>query len=87
MSTPHFICKHIFVFFLLGGYDGQNFLANVEVYDPMTDIWEDGDPLTSGRSGHASAVCYQNPCMQNCHVMQSCSSASGISSPSSSSHS
>lgn len=75
-------CLFLFIYFL-GGYDGQNFLCNVEVYDPMLDIWEDGDPLTSGRSGHASAVCYQNPCMQNCHVMQSCS-ASGISSPSSS---
>ncbi|XP_018319693.1 kelch-like ECH-associated protein 1 isoform X2 [Agrilus planipennis] len=47
--------------YAMGGYDGHNFLANVEVYDPETDKWEDGEPLTSGRSGHASAVCYQNP--------------------------
>lgn len=53
--------------YAMGGYDGQNFLATVEVYDPATDTWVDGDPLTSGRSGHASAVCYQ-PCMQNCSM-------------------
>lgn len=53
----------------LGGYDGQNFLPNVEVYDPQRDVWEDGQMLTSGRSGHASAACYQPPCLQNCQVM------------------
>lgn len=55
--------------FFVGGYDGQNFLANVEVYNPITDVWEDGYPLTSGRSGHASAVCYQTPCMQTCPAL------------------
>lgn len=54
--------------YAMGGYDGQNFLANVEVYDPVKDQWEDGDPLTSGRSGHASAVCYQTPCPSNFHM-------------------
>lgn len=44
----------------LGGYDGQNFLTNVEMYDPERNAWEEGDPLPSGRSGHACAVCYQN---------------------------
>lgn len=68
--------------FFTGGYDGQNFLANVEVYNPMTDVWEDGDPLTSGRSGHASAVCYQTLCMQSCPGLHS-----NISSPSASSSS
>lgn len=51
--------------FLQGGYDGTHFLATVEVYDPVTDEWEDGIPLTSGRSGLASAVIYQPSCPQN----------------------
>lgn len=50
---------------LQGGYDGTHFLANVEVYDPVRDMWEDGIPLTSGRSGLASAVIYQPSCPQN----------------------
>lgn len=48
-----------------GGYDGHSFLANVEVYDPVKDEWNDGIPLTSGRSGLASAVIYQPSCKQN----------------------
>lgn len=48
-----------------GGYDGHNFLENVEVYDPAKDVWEDGVPLTSGRSGLASAVIYQPSCHQS----------------------
>ncbi|XP_017785820.1 PREDICTED: kelch-like ECH-associated protein 1 isoform X2 [Nicrophorus vespilloides] len=63
--------------YAMGGYDGNNFLANVEVYDPSLDTWVAGDPLTSGRSGHASAVCFQYPCMQNCHVQSAASSPSG----------
>ncbi|KAK5645408.1 hypothetical protein RI129_006708 [Pyrocoelia pectoralis] len=51
--------------YAMGGYDGQNFLSTVEVYNPMLNTWEDGEPLSSGRSGHASAVCYQNP---NCQL-------------------
>lgn len=31
----------------------------------MKDVWEDGIPLTSGRSGLASAVIYQPSCPQN----------------------
>lgn len=42
----------------LGGYDGEHFLNIVEIYDPAKDIWEQGVPMTSGRSGHASAVSY-----------------------------
>lgn len=53
--------------YAMGGYDGQNFLVIVEVYDPEVDEWIEGTPLTSGRSGHASAVIYQpsnvNPIM------------------------
>lgn len=32
----------------------------MEVYDPETNTWKTGTPLTSVRSGHASAVCYQH---------------------------
>lgn len=40
-------------------------MANVEVYDPSRDEWEDGIPMTSGRSGLASAVIYQPSCVQS----------------------
>lgn len=56
----------------LGGYDGQTFLSIVEVYDPERDVWEEGQPLTSGRSGHASAVSYHQcviHCEQHDHSM------------------
>lgn len=48
-----------------GGYDGTTFLSIVEVYDPVKDVWEEGEPLTSGRSGHASAVSYHQ-CVIHC---------------------
>lgn len=47
--------KHTFT---SGGYDGTAFLSIVEIYDPTLDRWEIGPPMTSGRSGHASAVSY-----------------------------
>lgn len=43
-----------------GGYDGTAFLDIVEIYDPATNTWKSGTPLSSVRSGHASAVCYQH---------------------------
>lgn len=43
-----------------GGYDGTSFLDIVEVYDPASNAWSSGTALTSVRSGHASAVCYQH---------------------------
>ncbi|XP_047020047.1 kelch-like ECH-associated protein 1B isoform X1 [Helicoverpa armigera] len=46
--------------YALGGYDGTSFLDIVEVYDPSTNTWSSGTALTSVRSGHASAVCYQH---------------------------
>nr|XP_021196230.2 kelch-like ECH-associated protein 1B isoform X2 [Helicoverpa armigera] len=46
--------------YALGGYDGTSFLDIVEVYDPTTNTWSSGTALTSVRSGHASAVCYQH---------------------------
>ena len=48
--------------YAMGGFDGQNFLSIVEVYHPNEDVWEEGTPLSSGRSGHASAVIYQPSC-------------------------
>lgn len=35
------------------------------MYNPIEDVWEDGVPLTSGRSGLASAVIYQPSCSQH----------------------
>lgn len=46
--------------YAMGGYDGQSFLNIVEVYDPALDTWTEGTPLSSGRSGHASAVSFQH---------------------------
>lgn len=51
--------------YAIGGFDGTNFLSIVEVYDPKTNTWEQGTPLNSGRSGHASAVIYQPSCATN----------------------
>ncbi|CAF1597901.1 unnamed protein product, partial [Didymodactylos carnosus] len=39
-----------------GGYDGNNFLSVVEIYDPDTNTWEFSTSLTSERSGHGSAL-------------------------------
>ena len=39
-----------------GGYDGKNFSSVVEIYDPETDEWTYGTPLTRERSGHGSAL-------------------------------
>lgn len=49
----------------MGGFDGQEFLKIVEVYDPVKNTWEFGTELPSGRSGHASAVIYQPSCANN----------------------
>ncbi|XP_043483132.1 kelch-like ECH-associated protein 1B [Leptopilina heterotoma] len=45
--------------YAMGGYNGNSFLNIVEIYDPAKDQWELGVPMSSGRSGHASAVSYQ----------------------------
>lgn len=46
----------------MGGFDGHSFLSIVELYDPALNKWEESTPLSSGRSGHASAVIYQPSC-------------------------
>lgn len=48
--------------YAMGGFDGHSFLNIVEFYDPTQDKWQESTPLTSGRSGHASAVIYQPSC-------------------------
>lgn len=53
---------------ILGGFDGVNFMTSVEIYNPARNTWEEGVPLTSGRSGHASAVCYQ-PTDKMCQIL------------------
>lgn len=49
-----------FSIIVAGGFDGTTFLNIVEIYDPSVDRWYEGKPMTSGRSGHASAVSYQH---------------------------
>ncbi|CAH0555051.1 unnamed protein product [Brassicogethes aeneus] len=67
--------------YAMGGYDGLNFLTTVEIYDPAMETWEYGEPLTSGRSGHSSAVCFQPPCNSKCRILSAISSSSSGSSP------
>ncbi|XP_046617828.1 kelch-like ECH-associated protein 1B isoform X3 [Neodiprion virginianus] len=55
--------------YAMGGYDGQTFLSIVEIYDPAKDQWEPGVPMTSGRSGHASAVSYHQ-CPLHCDHLE-----------------
>ncbi|XP_063229967.1 kelch-like ECH-associated protein 1B [Bacillus rossius redtenbacheri] len=51
--------------YAMGGFDGQTFVSVVEVYDPEKNAWAQGKPLTSGRSGHVSAVCFHQ-CLIHC---------------------
>ncbi|XP_043285498.1 kelch-like ECH-associated protein 1B isoform X2 [Venturia canescens] len=55
--------------YAMGGYDGTTFLSIVEIYDPGKDLWELGLPMTSGRSGHASAVSYYQ-CPLHCDHLE-----------------
>jgi len=43
-------------FFLIGGKDDQEVLDDVEIYDPLTNEWTDGEDLINAREGHAAAV-------------------------------
>lgn len=63
----------------MGGYDGANFSTVVEVYDPMRNVWSDGVPLTSGRSGHAAAVIYQPSNITGTDVCEPCPERGGTS--------
>jgi len=43
-------------FFLIGGKDDQEVLDDVEIYDPLTNEWTDGEELLNARERHAAAV-------------------------------
>ena len=47
---------------LPGGYDGNDFLSSVEVYDPDREEWAEETNMTGGRSGHGTAVTLE-PCL------------------------
>ncbi|CDI97038.1 kelch ECH associated protein 1 [Echinococcus multilocularis] len=38
---------------VFGGYDGNEFLSSVEVYDPARDTWTRTTVMPCGKSGHA----------------------------------
>ena len=40
----------------VGGCDGWNPLNSVEIYDPSTNSWKMGSPLTTARRGGGLAV-------------------------------
>ena len=42
--------------FAMGGFDGTNLLASVEVFNIVTGQWSEGTPMPWSRSGHAVAV-------------------------------
>lgn len=46
----------MFAFLCLGGYDGSEFLASVEVYNPIKDQWTERTFMDCGKSGHAVVV-------------------------------
>ena len=48
---------------LIGGYDGSNFLATIEKYDPDTNEWTEVTSMSCGRSGHGVAVTLE-PCVK-----------------------
>ena len=52
-----------YLFYLLGGYDGNDFLASVEVYDPDRDEWQEVTSMSCGRSGHGVVVSME-PCLK-----------------------
>ena len=51
------------VMIIIGGYDGNDFLASVEAYDPEKDEWKELTSMSCGRSGHGVAVSME-PCLK-----------------------
>ena len=47
---------------VLGGHDGNDFLASVEAYDPDQDEWKEVTNMSCGRSGHGVCVALE-PCL------------------------
>jgi len=44
------VAAHNGKLYTVGGHDGVHALCSVEIYDPMTDEWSAGPPLTSCRA-------------------------------------
>ena len=51
------------ILLITGGYDGNDFLASVEEYDPEKDEWRDVTTMSCARSGHGVAVSME-PCLK-----------------------
>ena len=49
--------------FVVGGYDGHDFLSSVEYYDPNRNEWKEVTNMSIGRSGCGTAVGIQ-PCIR-----------------------
>lgn len=42
--------------YVIGGFDGTNYLSDVDVYDPLTNCWASVSPLNETRSAASIAV-------------------------------
>jgi N-acetylneuraminic acid mutarotase len=49
------VCTNSRLLYAIGGFDGHRRLADVESYNPDTNIWKREQPLRVGRSGAAAA--------------------------------
>ena len=47
---------HIYVLFIIGGYDGKNRRSEVLIYDPEKDQWTKVGQLARSRSSHAMSI-------------------------------
>ena len=60
MPTPrgaHATCVFNGNIYVIGGADdGNNVVAKVEVYDPVTDTWTQKADMPTGRGGHAASI-------------------------------
>lgn len=56
MYTIKYVNRQFLLSLAPGGFDGEEFLASIEVYDPQADLWTLIGGMTCGRSGHAVAV-------------------------------
>ena len=50
------VCTHSRLLYAIGGFDGHRRLADVESYNPDTNIWKREKPLLVGRSGAAAVA-------------------------------
>ena len=42
--------------YVIGGFDGNNYLSDVDAYDPLTNSWTSVSPLNDKRSAASIAV-------------------------------